>query len=159
MALFALPVTTYFVVALFSAVVKVARENIPTGIVISVRYLIGALILFTCVGGWSQVKENLRITESLGHIRRAGLELMSFFCMAYAAPYLSLADFTAISFTIPLLLAILSRFILGEHIPYLRIIAMIFGFLGVVIVVRPGTSQFSFEMVVLLVGCLFAAFK
>jgi len=60
----------------------------------------------------------------------------------WALTYMPLADSPAIFFVEPLILTVLSAVFLGEPIGWRRILAVIIGFLGALMVVRP-----SFETV------------
>jgi drug/metabolite transporter (DMT)-like permease len=57
-----------------------------------------------------------------------------------ALQYLQLAETAAIAFTIPLWVALLSVPLLGEHIGKHRWVAVLAGFVGVLIIVQPGTG-------------------
>ena len=54
-----------------------------------------------------------------------------------------------ILFSAPLILTILSYFILKENVGARRIIAVLIGFVGVLIVSRPGTLHFTFSLFLL----------
>lgn len=56
--------------------------------------------------------------------------------------YLSLATMTSINFVSPFLITILSIFILGERVGYHRWVAIAIGFVGALIVIRPGGESF-----------------
>jgi len=59
-----------------------------------------------------------------------------------ALPYVRLADATAIGFSSPLMVTLLSVIVLGEVVGWRRWSATIAGFIGVMIVARPGSSTF-----------------
>jgi drug/metabolite transporter (DMT)-like permease len=59
--------------------------------------------------------------------------------------YLPLADAFAITFAAPFLITALSVPYLGERVGMRRWIAVIVGFIGVVIVIQPGTASFRIE--------------
>jgi drug/metabolite transporter (DMT)-like permease len=84
--------------------------------------------------------------------------LFSAVCGAFALGKLPMANFTAIGFVGPLFVTILSIPFLGEHVRIRRWSAVIVGFIGVLIVVRPGTSGFEPAALVLIVGSLSWAF-
>jgi drug/metabolite transporter (DMT)-like permease len=60
--------------------------------------------------------------------------------------YLQLAQTAAIFFTIPLWVCALSVPILGEHVGLRRWIAVVVGFLGVLVIMRPGSDSFHWAM-------------
>jgi drug/metabolite transporter (DMT)-like permease len=60
-------------------------------------------------------------------------------CMLYwALLYIPLADATAVFMLAPVIVAALSPFVLGEHLGASRMIAVGVGFLGVLVILRPG---------------------
>lgn len=61
-------------------------------------------------------------------------------CFMTALTWMPLAEATAIYFTAPLLMVALSPWMLGEHVPRSRWVAVIFGFGGMLLIVRPGGS-------------------
>ncbi len=62
-----------------------------------------------------------------------------------------------ILFSAPLIITALSFFILKEKIGPKRLLAVIFGFIGVLIVARPGTIHFTFSLFLLFVGAFILA--
>ncbi len=64
-------------------------------------------------------------------------------CGFYAVGQLPLADFTALSFTQPLFVTMLAVLILGEVVRWRRWLATAVGFVGVLIMVRPGAATFD----------------
>jgi drug/metabolite transporter (DMT)-like permease len=63
-----------------------------------------------------------------------------------AMMHLQLAQTAAIFFTIPLWVCALSVPILGEHVGWRRWLAVLVGFLGVLVIMRPGTESFHWAM-------------
>jgi len=64
-------------------------------------------------------------------------------CGFYAVGQLHLADFTALTFTQPLFVTVLAVILLGEVVRWRRWLATAVGFLGVLIMVRPGATAFD----------------
>ncbi|MBM3536298.1 MAG: DMT family transporter [Alphaproteobacteria bacterium] len=91
------------------------------------------------------------------HVLRSIVGVAGMFCGFYAITHLPLATATAISFTKPLFLIVLAVLFLGETVRWRRWTATAIGFLGVLIVVRPGSEVFSFAMLVALAGSFFIA--
>lgn len=74
------------------------------------------------------------------HLIRALSGSAAMVCGFYALVLLPLADVTALSFTTPLFTILLAVAILGERVRWRRWSATAVGFLGVLIMVRPGGS-------------------
>lgn len=74
------------------------------------------------------------------HARRTVLGLMGMLCNFGAVLVLPLAEATTISFTFPLFATILGALMLREQVGWQRWSAVAIGFIGVLIVVRPGDN-------------------
>jgi len=82
--------------------------------------------------------------------RRPGLQIArnfihftAQFCWLYALTRMTLAELTTLEFTAPLWVALLAPLLLGERLTALRLGAVVIGFIGVLIVVRPGLITLS----------------
>ena len=70
---------------------------------------------------------------------------------------LSLAEIAAIKFSAPLMITFLSVVILGEKVGPRRWLALLVGFLGVLLIVRPGLDSFNMGSIFILISVLFYA--
>lgn len=75
----------------------------------------------------------------------------------YAVVHLPLAEATALGFTKPLFLVVLAGIVLGERVTRIRTAALIAGFVGVLVMLRPGSEAFAPAAFVALLGALCAA--
>ena len=75
-----------------------------------------------------------------------------------AMRFLPLTVTGALLFTMPLMVTALSGPLLGERIGWRRWVAVGAGFVGILIIVRPGSEAFHWASLLCLVGALFAAF-
>ena len=89
----------------------------------------------------------LRSTRPLLQVSRSTLFCVSTFGMFYALGFVPLTA-AAVSFTAPLIVTALAPFALGERVGAARAIAVGVGFLGAMVVVRPGLGGVS-------LGCVF----
>ena len=97
----------------------------------------------------------LRPNRPLAHVWRSGLGLLSMGLTFQALILLPLADATAINFTAPIFATILSFLLLREFVGAHRWAAVLVGFVGVLIVARPGGSSLPLlGVVIALVGAL-----
>ncbi len=74
-----------------------------------------------------------------------------------AISYLPLTTTSAIMFTMPLMLSALSVPLLGEQVGWRRWTAIFIGFLGILVIVRPGTTAFHPAALLSLGGAFFSA--
>lgn len=72
---------------------------------------------------------------------RGGLLVVATFCFFWAISLMPLADALAIVFVSPLVVTALSPWLLGETVGMRRWIAVIVGFLGACIIIRPGPEM------------------
>ncbi len=119
------------------------------------RVLIGSLIQLPWLfrAGFGVLR-----TSRMGlYWARAAFAYVGMVFYFYALAYMKLADVTAIQFTLPLCIAVLAVFILGERMGIHRIAALLIGFSGVLVMVRPGAIDFSLAAILALVSPLFYA--
>jgi drug/metabolite transporter (DMT)-like permease len=107
------------------------------------RTFIGVSILIVIVmargisfGSLVSKRPDLQIVRNLIHFTAQ-------FCWLYALTRMTLAELTTLEFTAPLWVALLAPFLLGERLTALRLGAVVLGFIGVLIVVRPGIISLS----------------
>ena len=110
---------------------------------VSLRSVLGSIIVLGIMaplaGGWRVLR-----TQRLGlHLLRAGFVFFANLCFFLGIAALPLAEATAIFFVAPFLISVFSVVFLGETVGPHRWAAIGFGFLGVVIVLRPGTEAFQ----------------
>lgn len=104
-------------------------------------------------GGWSVI----RTSRFPLHLFRVSLGLMAMFCGFYAFVHLSLADAVAISFARPLFMIPLAVLFLHEVVRLRRWSATAIGFVGVLVMLRPGESAISTAALVALLGAFCVA--
>jgi drug/metabolite transporter (DMT)-like permease len=75
----------------------------------------------------------------LAHGVRAVLKLAAMTCAFFAIALLPLSVFTAIAFTTPLFATLGAILFLGEPVRRTRLLALLIGFLGILVVLRPDT--------------------
>ena len=88
---------------------------------------------------------------------RAVILMIGTFSNFVALKYLPLNVTVAIFFAAPLVVSILSIPILGERVPLKQFFAVLVGFVGVVIIIQPGSVGFQFEMLYSLIALLCAS--
>lgn len=88
------------------------------------------------------------------HFTRAVVGTASMVCGFYAASHLPIADSTSISFSAPLFITAIAALFLGETVRWRRWSATIVGFLGVVIMLRPGGEVLQAAALVAVGGAL-----
>ena len=74
-----------------------------------------------------------------------------------SAKYVGVTEAIAISFIAPLVVTFLAWPLLGERITVLRLASVVIGFVGVMIVIRPGSSVFQWASLMMLASAIFYA--
>jgi drug/metabolite transporter (DMT)-like permease len=118
-----------------------------------VRYVVYVVLLMPAIV-MTLRRRRLWTDRAWLQVLRGLMLVLSALCAVYALGRLAMADFTAIGFVGPLFVTALSIPFLGEHVGIRRWSAVIVGFVGVLIVVRPGTSGFEPAALVLIGGSL-----
>jgi drug/metabolite transporter (DMT)-like permease len=101
--------------------------------------------------GWRSALRTRRLGD---HAGRSLFGFVSLFCFLYAFGRMPLADVVAIGFSAPIFITALSPSLLGEHVGPRRWGAVLVGFIGVLIMVRPGSGIFAGQALVALAGTL-----
>jgi drug/metabolite transporter (DMT)-like permease len=121
-----------------------------------VRYFFSILLVSLFINPWSQ--PGLLITKKPW--MQAARSLLLFACTALnflALEHLQLAQTMSIMFLTPLLVALLSGPILGEWVGPRRLAAIGIGFIGVLIVIRPGMGGIHPAAIYTVIGVVFYA--
>lgn len=92
----------------------------------------------------------VRTTQLKWQLARTMVHLGSMLCFFNGVKYLELAKASSISFTTPFVVALLAWPILGERMPLARLAAVAVAFVGVLIVIRPGSSVFQWASLLIL---------
>ncbi|WP_106475705.1 DMT family transporter [Phytohalomonas tamaricis] len=97
-------------------------------------------------GGW----QTLRTRRPGVHLLRGLIFTATMFCFITGLTLLPLAETTAIAFAAPLFVALLSGPLLNERVDRVPLIASLVGFVGVLIVVRPGAAGFQWGALIVI---------
>jgi drug/metabolite transporter (DMT)-like permease len=92
----------------------------------------------------------VRTTTPKWQVIRSMVHLMSMLFFFTGVKYLPLAKAASISFTAPFFVALLAWPMLGERITLNRLLAVIVAFLGVLVIIRPGTDVFQWASLYML---------
>jgi drug/metabolite transporter (DMT)-like permease len=126
-------------VALFStmnAMVKSLSGRYPLGEIVFFRALFAMVVLWPMIKRAGGIR-SLRTAHPWGHVARSGIGVISMTCGFTAISFLPLANAAAFAFTAPLWTTTLGVLVLGEQVRWRRALALIVGFGGVLVMVRP----------------------
>lgn len=102
-----------------------------------------ALLLLLVTRRPSTLPQLMRTARPGQQLARGLVPLIVSFSMVFAVTYLPLADATAILFVAPLLMVAFAGPLIGERAPRASWLAVGVGFVGVLVVARPGLSALS----------------
>ncbi|MDB2359590.1 DMT family transporter [Alphaproteobacteria bacterium] len=138
---------------LMSVCIKATGDHLPLFQIVFFRNFFALLPLIFFI---YFLKLNFRSINNLKlHILRAiiGITAMSLFFISLR--YVPLVEMQTISYSSVFFISILSIFFLGEKIGYRRIIAIIVGFIGVIVILKPTSAIFSNYSTLPLIASLF----
>jgi len=102
---------------------------------------------------------SLHTDNPKGHLIRALLVILGTFLFVSGLKHLPLTDAIAIAFAGPLFIAALAPPLLGEYVGWRRWMAVLSGFIGIVIIMRPGGGVFQWAALFPLAASLTGAFR
>lgn len=93
---------------------------------------------------YSTGRRALFASQHLGlHALRGLFSIGAAFCFFSSLNHLPLAEATSLAFAAPIFVTALSVPLLGEHVGWRRWVAVLVGFAGILIIVRPGAAAFQ----------------
>jgi drug/metabolite transporter (DMT)-like permease len=91
------------------------------------------------------------------HLIHGAFAVSSMYCFYYALRTLPIVTVTTINFTTPIFTLILARILLSEKISALGYAAVVMGFLGAVLVLRPDTDGIGADALIVLLGSVLSS--
>jgi len=136
--------------------VKLLSDDLHPIIICFYRCLMGLIIItpFVAKNNFQALQtDNMRL-----QIFRALINIISMICWFSAIGMMHFEKATALGFTTPLFTTVLAVLILGEVIRFHRTAALLLGFVGILIIIRPGYMPFEFGTILMLVASLSFSF-
>jgi drug/metabolite transporter (DMT)-like permease len=122
--------------------VKFIGKGVPLGEILLVRGVFAALVIGLIAwfnGGFRHLRRALTPAVAV----RTLADVATTFLFLNALLHMPIANVTAIVQAVPFTIVVLSALFLGERVGVRRISAVIAGFLGVLLVVKPASSDFN----------------
>ena len=128
-------------------------DTYPLGQVIFFRGFFGVLLYFLIMPR-DRIK-NFYYTKRPGlHFLRCFFGLIALLAIFTALRNLPLATVVSISFAAPIFTTILSIFLLSEKVGFFRWLAVIVGFVGIIIITEPGFTSLNIYFIYPVIFCL-----
>ena len=152
----ALAIASTLTAALMASCVKFLSSDLNPFIICFYRCLLGLIFLlpFVARNKFQALKSNnikLQFTRSM-------INIVSMICWFSALGMMQLEKATALGFTTPLFTTVLAVFFLGEIIRLHRTAALILGFIGILVIIRPGYIPFEYGALLMLIASLSFSF-
>ena len=127
--------------------------NYPIGQVLFFRGFFGMVFYFFVIP--KDKLHNFYVTKRAGlHFLRCFAGLIALVAIFIALRKLPLATVVSISFAAPIFTTIFSIFLLKENVGVFRWLAVIIGFIGILIITEPGISQLNIYYIFPIIFCL-----
>lgn len=133
--------TTGLFFILVTALVKYMGPRLPAAEAAFLRYAIGLVFLLPALGAMKEAHLTRRqwtLFSLRGFFHALGV-ILWFFAMTR----IPIAEVTAMNYLAPIYVTILAAFFLGERLAMRRIIAVVLGLVGAVVILRPGFREVS----------------
>lgn len=140
------------------ALAKLLSRDLPVLEIVWARYMAQSLVLLPFVI-WQHGRLALKLREGPLQVVRSGLHLLAGILFFSALSLVPLADCVATFFVSPLIITALSVPLLAERLGPWRVGAVVAGFIGILLIVRPGFAAVSYGLLLALgAGCAHALF-
>jgi drug/metabolite transporter (DMT)-like permease len=133
----------------------VSVSQLPATEVVWLRFLAQFLVIFLVVGA-ANLPRLLKTRRLKQQMARSFLMLAATICNFLALKELRLDQTMSIQFVAPLIVALLAGPLLGEWVGWRRLVAILVGFTGMLVMIRPGFVAFQPEL--LLALCTLACY-
>jgi drug/metabolite transporter (DMT)-like permease len=139
--------------AVMDAAGKMLAERQSVAQIVWARYAFALPVLLAATPrhAWPVL---FRVAKPWLQAARALMPLLASFAVVAGLALLPLAEVTALTFASPLVVVALSRPLLGERVPLHGWLAVVVGFVGILVIIRPGAGAVAWAALFPL-GCAF----
>lgn len=136
-------------------IVKLVGKSLPVGEIIMIRGAI-AMVLIGLICAWQGILPELPRVFQRNVLLRCIFDVLATTAFVTALMHMQIANLTAVLQAVPLAVTLLSMLFLGERVGWQRMTAVIVGFIGVLMIVKPSVTRFeTYELLALVIvfGC------
>ena len=130
----------------------VSVEQLPINQIVWMRF-VGQFLFIVLAVGLVSIPRLLRTRKLKHQIARSVLMLLATLFNILALRHLRLDQTTTIMFLAPLTVALIAGPVLGEWVGWRRLVAILVGFTGILVAIRPGVAEFH-PAFLLSFGCM-----
>lgn len=150
-----LMVAAYVVFTVMTALIKIVGSEIPVPQILVVRQIVMSSILFFILR--NRLRDAFKTDRHWLQVQRGLFSIGAMTCGFTALIHMPIAEATAIGFSQVLFVTLGAILILGEVVDKRRWLAMVLGFAGVLIMLRPGSEAMNIYALLSLAGAMFGA--
>jgi len=132
-------------------------QDYPTGEVLFFRGFFGLLLTYFLIPK-DKLKSFYKTDRKLEHFFRCFAGIIALIAIVVALRELPLAVVVSLSYAAPLFITVLSIFLLGEKVGIFRWIAVLIGFVGVLVISEPGFNEVNYLYILPIIFCIGMAF-
>ena len=132
-----------------------SAKQLTTFEILSIRSGFGLPVLLVLVALRADLRKELAFKRMGLHLARNSIHFCGTYTWTLAVTLLPFATVFALEFTMPVWVALLAMPLLGERMTKSRAGSIVLGFLGVLVIVRPGLASFQ-PAALLVLGAAFA---
>jgi drug/metabolite transporter (DMT)-like permease len=137
---------------MMNVLIRVAAQEMHPFEVAFFRCLFGLVFVLPWIVKGGAVAAQLRPRRMGFYLLRAAIGLISMATWFYGITVVPLATATAVAFTGPLFATLAAVLILHEVVRFRRWSAVVLGFVGVLVIMRPGTERLDANLLILLLS-------
>ena len=123
--------------------------------ILTIRSGAGVMVLLVLIATRPELRREIAPRHMGFHIARNTTHFIGQYAWALAVTVLPFATVFALEFTTPAWVALLAALVLGERMTKSRLGSVVLGFLGVVVIMKPGSASFE-PMALVVLGAAFA---
>ncbi len=132
-------------------IVKLVGQSLPVGEIIMIRGSI-AMLLIGLICAWQGILPELPRVAQRNVLLRCLFDVIATIAFVTALMHMQIANLTAVLQAVPLAVVLLSMLVLKERVGWRRMLAIILGFIGVLMIVKPSVSSFNaYELLALVI--------
>jgi drug/metabolite transporter (DMT)-like permease len=128
--------------------------GLPLGQLLLVRYLFFTLFAVMLAGGLKQALVGLQSAQPMLQVGRAALSITEIIFINLSFTLMLVAKVHAIVALFPLITLVMARFILKEELTRRRVIAVLIGLTGALIIIQPSSAGISIDLLMPLSGAI-----
>jgi len=137
------------------ALIKYLSRHLPSEMVVFFRSAMGLLALLPWV--WRRGFNQLKTQKFRGHLVRGLAGLTAMYCYFYAIAHMPLAEATLLNYSTPLFVPFIAVLWLHEKIARKLWTAISIGFVGIMLILKPGFDLFTPVALIGIASGIFAA--